>query len=132
MHHILPKAIASTVNCAVIFAASLPIYTLAGLTWWRVSSVVLFFLYNILLSRRCWGMMVARTHLNLPASLTYCALYTGSFTTLLFWIWVPFDLAFANGVFLQLPCLLIKKNTLHGYLAGRRTMTENEIIRGFA
>ena len=120
------KATASAVNVTVVFAGTSWIYWLWGVEVWRLSCLALFFGYNILLSRRCLGQRVARTYQSNPTSVAYAALYTASTATLLFWIWVPLDLAIANGLLLQLPCLAIWGNTPHGILARRRTMTEAE------
>jgi hypothetical protein len=120
------KAIASAVNVSIVFTATSWIYVLWGSEVWRGSCIALFFGYNILLSKRCLGQRVARTYQDQPTSVAYAALYTASTATLLFWLWVPLDLALANGLFLQLPCLMIFGNTPHGLLARRRTMTEQE------
>jgi hypothetical protein len=120
------KATASSVNVAVVFMLTGPVYLTAGIEWWRVSCIALFFSYNLLLSHRCLGQMIARTRQNLPTNPAYAALYTASFATLLFWVWFPLDVALANGLFVQLPCLMIYGNTLHGLATGRKTMTEAE------
>jgi hypothetical protein len=125
---ILRKAIASAVNVATVLVATSPFYALFGFEVWRVCFIALFFLYALLLSRRCLGQMVARTWQSDPTSVAYAALYTVSTATLLYWIWVPLDLALANGLLLQLPCLAICGNTLHGLLARRQTMTEPEYL----
>jgi len=122
----IKKATASAVNVTVVFIGSAPIYFVAGIEAWRLSCVVLFFLYSRLLSRRCLGQMVARTYQNEPTNTAYAALYTASFATMLWWIFVPLDLALANGLFIQLPCLLIYGNTAHGLATGRRTLTDSE------
>jgi ribosomal protein L37AE/L43A len=120
------KATASSVNVAVVFVLTGPVYIAAGVEWWRGSCIALFFSYNLLLSRRCLGMVIARTRQNLPTNPAYAALYTASFATLLFWIHFPLDVALANGLFIQLPCLMIYGNTPHGLITGRKTMTEAE------
>jgi len=124
----LRKAIASAVNVSIVFIATSPIYYFLGINAWRLCCLALFFGYNIALSRRCLGQRIARTYQNEPTSAAYAALYTASTATLLFWLWVPLDLALANGIFLQLPCLMIWGNTPHGLLAQRRTMTEQEYL----
>ncbi len=48
----------------------------------------------------------------------YIMLYTASFSTILFYIWVPFDLLVFNLLILQLPCILLTGTTLHGFLSG--------------
>jgi ribosomal protein L37AE/L43A len=120
------KAAASAVNVAIVFLLTGPVYVVAGIEWWRGSCIVLFFTYNLALSRRCLGQVIARTRQNLPTNPAYAALYTASFSTLLFWAWFPFDVAAANGLFVQLPCLMLYGNTLHGLATGRKTMTEAE------
>jgi hypothetical protein len=122
------KATASTVNVFFVFTLTLPFYFVLGMQWWRASCIALFFIYNLALSHRCLGMIVAHTRQNLPTSPAYAALYTASAATLLFWIWFPLDVALANGLFVQLPCLLVYGNTLHGLMTGRRTMTEAEYV----
>jgi len=122
----LKKATASAVNVSVVFTATSPIYYFAGVDWWRGSCLVLFFGYNLLLRRRCLGQYFARTYQDEPTSVAYAALYTASTATLLFWLWLPLDLALANGLMLQLPCLMIWGNTPHGLLARRKTMSEME------
>jgi archaellum biogenesis protein FlaJ (TadC family) len=49
----------------------------------------------------------------------HAVLYTMSFSTLCFWIWFPGDLFLINMLLVQLPCVMLTKNTLHGLLAGR-------------
>lgn len=48
----------------------------------------------------------------------FTMLYVLSFASLLYWVLFPFDLLLINLLLLQLPTILIKKTTLHGYLAG--------------
>jgi len=122
----IKKATASAVNVAIVFSATSPIYYFLGIEVWRFCCIVLFFGYNLLLSHRCLGQRVAKTYQNEPTNTAYAALYTASTATLLFWIWVPLDIALANGLFLQLPCLMIWGNTPHGLIARRRTVSEQE------
>jgi hypothetical protein len=123
---ITKKATASAVNISIVSASTLPIYYFLGLNIWRVSCIISFFLYSLLLSHRCFGQMVAGTYQNQPTNLAFAALYTAGFTTVIYWIWFPFDLALANGLFVQMPCLLVFGNTLHGLATGRQTMTQVE------
>ena len=51
----------------------------------------------------------------------HAVLYTLSFSTLLFWIYFPFDLFLVNILLIQLPSILLTGSTLHGYLAGKMT-----------
>jgi hypothetical protein len=120
------KATASAVNVSIVFAGTSPIYYFLGMEAWRSLCLVLFFGYNLVLRRRCLGQRIAGTFQDQPTNVAYAALYTASTATLLFWWWVPLDIALANGLFLQLPCLMIWGNTPHGLLASRRTMTQFE------
>lgn len=120
------KALASSVNVALVFSATSPFYYFFGMDVWRGVCIALFFGYNLALSDRCLGQRVAHTYQNEPTNVAYAALYTASTATLLWWIWLPLDLALANGLFLQIPCLLIFGNTPHGLLTGRKTLTEYE------
>ena len=53
--------------------------------------------------------------------LIYVFLYTISFSTVLFYIWAPFDLLMINLVCVQLPAVLVTGTTFHGYLTGLQT-----------
>jgi hypothetical protein len=125
---LIRKALASAVNVGTVLVGTSPFYGLFGFEVWRVCFIALFFLYALLLSRRCLGQMTARTYQNEPTNAAYALLYTASTATLLYWIWVPLDLALVNGIFLQVPCLMIFGNTVHGLLARRQTMTEPEYL----
>jgi hypothetical protein len=125
---ILRKAIASAVNVGTVLVGTSPFYALFGFEVWRVCFIALFFLYALLLSRRCLGQMTAGTWQNEPTNVAYAVFYTASTATLLFWFWIPLDLALANGLFLQLPCLMIFGNTAHGLMSGRQTMSEPEYL----
>ena len=120
------KALASAVNVSIVFGITSPIYFFFGIETWRISYLILFFGYSLVWRERCLGQRVARTYQDQPTSPAYAALYTASTATLIFWVFVPLDLALANGLFLQLPCLMIWGNTPHGLIARRRTVTETE------
>jgi len=122
----IKKATASAVNVTIVFTATSPIYYFLGIDVWRISCIALFFGYNLLLSNRCLGQRVAKTYQTEPTNVAYAALYTASTATLLFWLWLPLDLALANGLVLQLPCLMVFGNTPHGLITRRQTMTEQE------
>lgn len=107
------KALASSVNVAVVFTASGPFFLLMPLDVWKVMTVVLFFSYNMVFRRRCLGMMLVGTFLERPASIAYIALYTLSFSTI---ILLPLEWALAYCFGVQLPCVLATGNTLHGWL----------------
>ncbi len=56
--------------------------------------------------------------------LIFSVLYSLSFATLFFHIFFQFDLLLLNLLLLQLPMILSKRNTLHGYLSGMRTVVK--------
>jgi hypothetical protein len=49
----------------------------------------------------------------------YAFLYSLSFSTIVIWIFFPFDLLLFNLLLIQLPCVLKTGTTLHGHLSGR-------------
>ena len=55
----------------------------------------------------------------LKQQIIYVLLYTLSFSTVVIWIYFPFDLLFFNLLFIQLPTVILTGSTLHGYLSGR-------------
>ena len=55
---------------------------------------------------------------TIAQKLLYACLYTLSFSTLIFYIWFPFDLLLINLVVIQLPFILKFGNTFHGFLSG--------------
>lgn len=102
----------------------------------KLSCVLVFFFYNIYFESRygrCLGMMWGKTHYANPCDTSkkmwYILFYTLSFSTLLYYVWFPFDLLLINFLCLQLPCLLIKGNTLHGYLGGMETVFRKRLLR---
>ena len=121
------KLEASAVNLTVVFIGSSP-FLAYGFDIWRLCFLALFFFYSLIFAERCLGQMACHTYQNQPTDVAFAALYTASAATLLFWLWIPFDLALANGLFLQLPCLILFRNTPHGLIAGRQTMTETEYL----
>lgn len=114
------KATASAVNVGLVMTASTPFYLLLPLPQWKISTVAIFFIYCVVFRVRDVGMMVAGTY-GPRASLGYVACYTAGFSTLLWWLVFPFDVALFNGLAVQLPCLLIAGNTAHGLLADYET-----------
>ena len=125
--NILQKIFPSIINIIIVFILSFPIYYFLSITIWKISVIVLFFLYNlfflIFYKNVCLGMMLCRTKwkekINFQNELLYIVLYTLSFSTLFIWIWFPFDVFLINILLLQLPCVLITGTTLHGYLSGK-------------
>jgi hypothetical protein len=49
----------------------------------------------------------------------YVFLYSLSFSTIVVWVFFPFDLLLFNLLCIQLPTVLLTGTTLHGHLSGR-------------
>ena len=119
---------ASALNVSVILGVTVPIALGLKLSFHQAR--VLFLLVSAVYlavalftpRHRSLGMMVAGLDWREPYSLArlarYAILYLLSLSTLLFWIWVPFDLFLANILLIQLPCVLLTGTTLHGFLSG--------------
>ncbi len=124
--NVVYKLLQSVVNVLVTFIFTLPFLFVYGITIeWKISWITIFFLYNLFFEfiyGRCFGMILFNTHYEarkLPIEkVVYIMLYTASFSTILFYIWVPFDLLVFNLLILQLPCILLTGTTLHGFLSG--------------
>lgn len=125
---IIEKILPSAINAAVVIAFSLPILYYSSLTVWKISTILLFFIYNLLFlifnKNRCLGMILCGTNWsrkNAPHhEYLYIILYTLSFSTLFVWVWFPFDIFLANIFLLQLPAVLLTSTTFHGFLAGNK------------
>ena len=86
----------------------------------------MFFLYKLVFvifnNNRTLGMIITKTYwqeeYSLKKQLLHSVLYTASFSTLLFWVYFPFDLFIANILILQIPTILLKNMTFHEYLSG--------------
>lgn len=124
---VLQKLIPSVINVLIVFLLASPFLSMKlPLAKKRLILIGLFLLYNlfflIFFESRDIGMMIVGTYWkeNYPiiSQLIYAILYTGSFATLVYWIWYPFDLFIFNMLCLQLPCVLLTGTTLHGYLSG--------------
>lgn len=100
---------------------------------WKVLCIAVFYFgCNMLFEAifgKCLGMclfsiFVRKTRYAVKRSfrqkLLYISLYTVSFSTVV----ISLKLFLINLVLLQIPCFLIKKNTLHGYLGGMKTVYE--------
>jgi hypothetical protein len=55
----------------------------------------------------------------LKQQIIYTFLYSLSFSTIVIWIFFPFDLLLFNLLCIQLPTVLLTGTTLHGYLSGK-------------
>ena len=128
----LEKLLNSAINVMVVFIFFLlpfPIILDFTLFLKKFIFICLFFLYKLIViffnGNRSVGMMITQTYWKkkypIANQLIHAALYTLSFSTLLFWIFFPFDLFLINMLFIQLPSIILTGTTFHGYLAGNMT-----------
>jgi hypothetical protein len=125
----LQKLSVSVINTLFVVLLSIPFYFLFhGITIeYRITLVILFFLYNLsfifLTKNRCLGMILLniqwKEEYTLKNQIIYVFLYSLSFSTIVIWIFFPFDLLLFNLLCIQLPCVLKTGTTLHGYLSGK-------------
>ena len=127
----LEKFANSVINTSITLILSAPFYLQWGNSLaWRLSAILLFFSYHLfsgfIPGKRDFGMLLMKSKWEKEPSawryIFYSLLYTISFSTLLFYIWFPFDLLLINLLLIQLPMVLITKNTLHGYIANIGTI----------
>lgn len=120
------KLFTSVINVALTFILALPFlfHYEIGLEW-KLVWIAIFFVYNLfceVVFGKCVGMMILKTSYEIQKSflekVLYVFLYTISFSTLLFYIWFPFDILLINLLAIQLPCILLTGTTLHGFLSG--------------
>ena len=116
------KTIASMVNCTIILVLSLPFYVLLPSIYWKLTTVGLCLSYHMIFRRTCIGMRLAGTRYNAPPTTAYIALYSLSFSTILFWVWIPFDLLVCYAV-AQALCIRATGYTIPGRLTGIRTLS---------
>lgn len=127
--NILEKLIPSIINLFIILFLSLIviyIFNIENTILRKTIFISIMFLYNLCISvfnkNRCIGMIIMNTYWDKEYSLTnrilYALLYTLSFSTLLFYIYFPYDLLLLNLLLIQLPFILTKHTTAHGYLSG--------------
>ncbi|KUK77575.1 MAG: seg [candidate division WS6 bacterium 34_10] len=118
----------SIINTFFIALLSLPFYFIFGFNiTYKIILVLLFLLYNLsfifLTKNRCLGMILLgvywREEYPIKQQIIYAFLYSLSFSTIVIWIFFPFDLLLFNLLLIQLPCVLKTGTTLHGYLSGR-------------
>ena len=128
--NVFEKLATSAINVFFVLVIFLPFFFLVDDTLTKkLILIVIFFGYNIAFltfnQNRCLGMMILQTRYAKKYSksqhIIYAVLYSLSFSTLLFWIFFPFDLFLFNMLLLQLPTVIIKKTTLHGYLSANIT-----------
>lgn len=134
----IEKLMPSVVNAIIALAVSLPFLYCFGFTLrYKLILILIFWLYNLAFiifnKNRDLGMMVVGTYWEenypLKNQLIYSVLYTLSFATIVIWIWFPFDLLLINLIFFQLPTVLTKKTTLHGYLSGNMATLKKTNIK---
>lgn len=124
----LEKLLTSLVNVAVVCVAAIPFFLLDDLPALTLKLILigLFFLENtvaiIFWEYRLPGMLIQNTIWQCRYSkinqLIHAVMYTASFATLLFYVWLPGDLLLLNLLLVQLPCVLLTKTTFHGLMAG--------------
>jgi hypothetical protein len=136
--NIFEKAIPSLLNAIIAFGIATPFLLIFGSgLFWKVSVIVIFGLYEgfmyVSQRDRCFGMKIMDTYWRHKYSnkqhLIYNIFYMLSFATILIHVWFPLDLLIINIFFIQLPMVLIKGNTLHGYLGGMHTVKVVPIMK---
>lgn len=124
----IEKLSLSIINTFFAVLFSLPFYFIFGFTTkYKVSLVLIFLIYNLYFALFNKGETLGAKILNikwikeypLKNHIIFSFLYTLSFSTIIIWIWFPFDLLLFNLLLIQLPCVLITGYTLHGYLSGK-------------
>lgn len=122
----------SIINVFITFMILLPfLYIFDSTIDWRLYWILIFLIYNLFCEfvlKRCIGMMVVKTRYQNEKThfqkVIYVILYSISFTTLLFYVYFPFDLLLINMILFQLPSIFITGNTFHGLLSGNiKTIT---------
>lgn len=129
------KLMSSVINILITLIIFVPFYFLFEETITRKFILIgIFFIYNLFFlifnNSRCLGMIIMHTYYDKiypkKNQLIYLVLYTLSFSSLLFSFFFPFDLFILNMVLLQLPSIILKKTTFHGYLSGNiRTVSKD-------
>ena len=124
----LQKLSVSILNTLYTLILSIPFYFIFGFSnTYRVILVLIFLLYNLscifLTNSRCLGMIILgikwKEDYSLKQHIIYRFLYSLSFSTIVIWIFFPFDLLLFNLLCIQLPTVLLTGSTLHGYLSGK-------------
>lgn len=123
----LEKLLNSAINAALVFIIFSPfLFSDLNSTFKKLIFISLFLLYKFIIvifnNNRSVGMIITKTYWKekypLKNQIFHAILYTVSFSTLLFWVYFPFDLFLINMLLLQLPTIILKGTTFHGYLAG--------------
>lgn len=127
--NLFEKALNSLINVAVAFVLFSPLLLVLNVSLLskKLIFILLFFVYQIAIilfnKNISLGMIVTHSRwkyeYSLPNQFIHTVLYTISFSTLLFWVYFPFDLFLANMLLVQVPSILLTGSTFHGYLAGK-------------
>ncbi|OIP24267.1 hypothetical protein AUK11_03685 [bacterium CG2_30_37_16] len=124
----LEKLSVSIVNTFFVLLISIPFYLHYGFSIrYKITLVVIFFVYNLMFifitENRCLGMIILNIYWKekypRKNQVIYTFLYTLSFSTIIIWIFFPFDLLLFNLLLIQLPFVLKTGTTLHGFLSGK-------------
>ena len=125
----LEKLLNSAINVALAFVIVLPLWLLVDSSFMvkRILFLMLFLLLKLTVlffhENRSPGMIITKTYWKekypLRNQLLHAVLYMLSFSTVLFWVYFPFDLLLINILLIQLPTVLKTGTTAHGYLAGK-------------
>lgn len=122
------KIVPSLITMVVVFVVSIPVFVLTDRAVIRRFVLIgVFFFYNLIClfvgDGRDLGMVIYRTYwaerYGIGQRLVYAILYSASFSTVVVWVWFPFDLLLINLLLLQLPTILVTGTTLHGLLSRR-------------
>lgn len=118
----------SIINVIFVFIIFIPfLFFINNLLYKKLIFILMFFIYKLVFlffnDNRTIGMMITKTYWKkeypLRNQLIHAVLYTLSFSTLLFWIFFPFDLFLENILLFQLPSMKLTGMTLHEYLSGK-------------
>lgn len=124
----IEKLSVSIINTFFVVLLSLPLYYIFGFTTkYKISLILIFLIYNLFFALFNKGETLGAKILKikwvkeypLRNHILFSFLYTLSFSTIVIWIWFPFDLLLLNLLLIQLPSVLITGYTLHGYLSGK-------------
>lgn len=126
---IIQKLLPSVINAALVFFVSLPLLEILPIYQWKLAVIGIFFIYNLFFlifnRNRCLGMIMCGTYWNgkvhFKNEILFIFLYTLSFSTLLFSVYIPFDIFLVNMFLLQLPTIQLTGTTLHSYLSGNKS-----------
>ena len=122
------KFMSSIINAIVVFLFFLPVLIFFDFSILvkKIIFIVFMVIYRILFivinENRSIGMILMGTYWEkrypLSKQILHAILYTVSFSTLLFWIFFPFDLFLINLLLFQLLSMKLTGMTLQEYLSG--------------